>query len=70
MVPTLCSDLTCCAEQQAGVGDTQQGVIKEALQHRCVHMEGGGQVLGGDGCSTNEPGQALTHGQRLGQLPG
>lgn len=32
-------------------------------------MEAGGQVLGGDGCPTDEPSKALTHGQCLGQLP-
>lgn len=32
-------------------------------------MEVGGQVLGGDGRPTDESRQALTHGQRLGQLP-
>lgn len=61
--------VTCSAEQHWGVGDTQQGVVKEALQHRCVHMEARGQILGGDGRPTDEPSQTLTHGQRLRQLP-
>lgn len=59
--------VTCSAEQHRGVGDTQQGVVKEALQHGCVHMEACGQVLGGDGRPTDEHSQTLTHSQRLGQ---
>ncbi|KAG7234895.1 hypothetical protein INR49_003632 [Caranx melampygus] len=56
--------------QHGGVGDTEQGVVQEALQHRCVHMEVCGKVLGGDGRPADEPSQTLTHGQCLGQLPG
>lgn len=57
------------AEQHGGVGDTQQAVVTETLQHGSVHMEAAGQVLRGEGCPTDEPSQALTHGQRLSQLP-
>lgn len=60
---------TCPAEQHGGVGGTQHAVVTEALQHGGVHMEAAGQELGGDGRPTDEPGQALTHGQRLSQLP-
>lgn len=57
------------AEQHGGVGGTQQAVAAEALQHGRVHVKAAGQVLGGDGRATDEGGQALTHGQRLSQLP-
>lgn len=57
------------AEQHAGVGQTEKSVIEEALQHWSVDVEVGGQILGADGCSTDEQCQALTHGQRLEQLP-
>lgn len=60
---------TCSAEQHGGVGGAQQGVVQEALQHRRLHVEASGQVLGGDGRPTDEPSQALTHSQRLGKLP-
>lgn len=60
---------TCPAEQHGGVGGTQQAVVAEALQHGRVHVEAAGQVLRGDGRPTDEASQALTHGQRLGQLP-
>lgn len=65
----LCVGPTSPAEQHGGVGDTQQAVVTEALQHGSVHMEAAGQVLRGEGCPTDEPGQALTHGQCLSQLP-
>ena len=61
--------ITCSTEQHGGVGETQQDVVQEALHHGSVHMEAGGQVLGGDGRPTDEPRQALTHGQCPGQLP-
>lgn len=64
-----CVGPTSPAEQHAGVGPTQQSIIEEALQHWCVDMEAGGQVLGGDGSSTDEQRQALAHGQCLKQLP-
>lgn len=65
----VCVGTTSPAEQHAGVGHTQKSVIKEALQHWSVDMEAGGQVLGGDGSSTDEQSQALAHGQCLKQLP-
>lgn len=68
-VQTLSDGITCSAEQHGRVGDTQQRVVQEALQHGRVHLEVCGQVLGGDGRPADEQGQALTHGQRLGQLP-
>lgn len=58
------------ADQHAGVGQTQQQVVEEALQHRSVDLEVGGQKLGADGGSADEQRQALTHDQRLEQLPG
>lgn len=61
--------VTCPAEQYGAVGDKQQSVVKEALQHGCVHVEACGQVLGGDGRPTDEGSQTLTHGQCLGYLP-
>lgn len=64
-----CVGPTSPAEQHGGVGDTQQAVVTETLQHGSVHMETAGQVLRGEGCPTDEPSQALTHGQCLSQLP-
>lgn len=58
------------ADQHAGVGQTKKSVIEDALQHWSVDLEVSGQILGADGCSTDEHCQALTHGQRLEQLPG
>lgn len=65
----LCCGITCSEDQHGGIGDTQEGVIEEALQHWSVYVEAGGQILRADGCSTDEPRQALAHGQYLHSLP-
>lgn len=61
--------LTCAGAEVYCVGEQQEGVVEEALQHGCLHF-GMSQVLTADCCPTYQQWQDLTHEYSLQQTPG